>query len=423
MSGTPDPIVGPLPTDEGSSMTRTTHLTLAAFVLASLAACSGEPPGNSPGSGGTPGTPSGGTAGTSSGGAGASSGGASGGTVGGAGAGGVGDAGMSGGGGTSTGGSGGGGGAPTCESLTMDAMGNVVVPVSEAQNYTFSSSLSISVTPVAPKSDLTFDWSAVTKDFMDHELNPATDVEHVAVLVWELSHAALEEGINNDSLKQKSLLTGARLDPADGVTSANLFSFGAITGQPIEPEQILEFLDPTLYPPEAFTYLVVLSSSTEIGREARMLKAFRLDASTTNTSVALDPTSALLTYQADIVGRQTTPVPVGKANLYVDWSQLATNAFGRDFVDTKIDEVMVARFTETPAELQADFLDLELNAEDMYRGQVTAGESLVLTNLTHSVTNAPFPGIDATSTWLLVLRCGSCMNPAPWYLTVLSPCP
>lgn len=388
-------------------MKRTTKITLAAFVLASLAGCSGESPGNDTGSGGSAGAPG--------------SGGASGGSppaLGGAGAGGAGSGGTSGG----AGGSGGGAG-PSCGSFTMDAMGNVVVPVSSAQNYTFSSSLTISTTAVAPNSDLTFDWSAVTTDFMGHPVDPAKDIEHVAVLIWEMSQAMLEEGINNDSLKQRFLLTGARFDPNDVATSANLLSFGAITGQPITPDQILPFLDPTTYPPEAHTYLVVAASSTEIGQGARMLKTFRLDPTSTNTTVALDTTSATLFHDAKITTAQTTPVPAGTANLYVDWSQLTTNAFGRDFGDATITEVMVARFEETPAELEADFLDLELNAEETYRGAVTEGESLVLTNLTNAATGAPFAGIDATSTWILALRCGLCMNPAPWYLTVLSACP
>ena len=33
-----------------------------------------------------------------------------------------------------------------------------------------------------------------------------------------------------------------------------------------------------------------------------------------------------------------------------------------------------------------------------------------------------FTGISTSGTWIVALRCGSCRNPAPWYLTVLKPC-
>ena len=31
-------------------------------------------------------------------------------------------------------------------------------------------------------------------------------------------------------------------------------------------------------------------------------------------------------------------------------------------------------------------------------------------------------GIDDIGIWLVVLQCGHCRNPAPWYLSVLEPC-
>jgi hypothetical protein len=69
------------------------------------------------------------------------------------------------------------------------------------------------------------------------------------------------------------------------------------------------------------------------------------------------------------------------------------------------------------------FLDLELISTGMWRGLVQSGEKLSLTAL-QDANGQPFTGIDGTGTWILALNCGDrCANPAPWYLTILKPCP
>ncbi len=87
---------------------------------------------------------------------------------------------------------------------------------------------------------------------------------------------------------------------------------------------------------------------------------------------------------------------------------------------TNITSAIVGHYTQTPAELESQFLDLRTIAQDLYTAQIQSGTSLDFTTLMDSAGN-PFPGVDSTGTWLVALICGNCRNPAPWYLTILEP--
>ena len=68
-------------------------------------------------------------------------------------------------------GGGGGGGAVACTGNALSA--------SEANDYSFSSTLTFPPVAVAPKTDLTFDWTDVTKDFLGHALDTKKDLNTI----------------------------------------------------------------------------------------------------------------------------------------------------------------------------------------------------------------------------------------------------
>lgn len=59
-------------------------------------------------------------------------------------------------------------------------------------------------------------------------------------------------------------------------------------------------------------------------------------------------------------------------------------------------------------------------ASEQYAARLSAGQALALAGLTNGA-GSPFPGVDDTGIWLLSLTCGSCRNPAPWFLSILRP--
>jgi hypothetical protein len=328
-------------------------------------------------------------------------------------------------GGMTGGGGNGSGGAPpgglSCSSLPKDASGNALLKANAANNYSFSSTITIQVTPVAANSELTFDWSAVTKDFQGHTVDPKADIDMVNLLMWSLPQAELETKLNDDELAQRDLLVPGMVKTQKSKTSVGLFDFQSIAGQPLEREMLLAYLNPEVYPPAEHSYTMVIASGEVAGRGSRMLKSFRLDPAVTSTQVVMDNSSTNLTYDANLTSLRPTAVPAGSANVSVEWSEIAVNAMGREFVPNRIEEVMVAKYSLTPAELEARFLDLETIADQMYRGEVASGTSLDLSTLKTDAGQS-FTGIDASGTWIVALVCGNCMNPAPWYISILTPC-
>jgi hypothetical protein len=295
------------------------------------------------------------------------------------------------------------------------------IVANEKNNYMFSSTITLPPVTVASMSNLTFDWSALTKDFLGHPLNPATDLVMGIMMIWDMPRAEFETALNADALFTADLVVSPPLNlPLAGATSARLHDF-LINGTAVSTEMFNAYFDAALYPPASSTFIVGVQAGTELGRDIRMLQAFELDPTSTTTNVALTDTSTQLTYTANLRSLTITGVPAGTAALTLDWSQMTTNALGAAFTENTVTSAIVGHYTQTPAELEARFLDLDRIAVATYRANVASGSVLDFTTL-RDENGAGFPGIDASGTWMVGLVCGNCRNPAPWYMTILKPC-
>jgi hypothetical protein len=310
-----------------------------------------------------------------------------------------------------------GGSAPQTDSC----LGSAVV-ANDRNNYSFSSTITLPTVTVKAQSNLTFDWSALTKDFTGHSLNATADVNTISLLIWQIPLATLEQNLNVDALVQSDLLVvpPPYTAPQSGATSATLYDF-TLNGTAVTPTQYNAYLDPGKYPASDYSYVVAAASGTELGRGIRMLQAFNLDPNATSTVVGVTDGSTRLTYNADLHSLAVTGVPAGTPNITLDWSMMKTNALGTEFKQGYVTSAIVGHFTQTSAELETQFLDLELIADTLYRADIPAGSVLDFTTLVDG-NGTSFPGVDATGTWLVGLVCGVCRNPAPWYLTILRPC-
>lgn len=376
-------------------MTKTTvGLSLLAALFATTG-CGGSSAGNSGSSGGSTGASS---TGTATGGAGSSTGGNTGSST-----------------GAATGSTGSASGGNAC--------GTSVI-AHEANDYNFMSTLTFPPVAVKPNSDLTFDWSALTTDFVGHAVSVQTDVTMVNVLMWSLTLPQLETKLNADTLQQQDLtvlpLTYFTNQDGGVATSADLFNF-TLSNNPITSSDILPYFDPTTYDPSKYTYTVIVASGNTIGQGARMIQSFQLDPTSTNTKVTVTDSSTTLKYTADLHDLQPTTIPGGTAKVTLDWSQMTTNALGNPFTSTSITNALVAHYTQTPAQLESQFLNLQQIATALYQGSIDSGTVLDFSTLTDS-NGKSFSGIDSTGTWIVALQCGACRNPAPWYLAILKPC-
>jgi hypothetical protein len=296
------------------------------------------------------------------------------------------------------------------------------VVANEKNDYSFSSTITLTPVTVGQMSNLNFDWSGLTHDFEGHALDPTKDLGMVMVMFWDLPLADFEKDLNADALFTSDLILSPplSLQLAAGATSAHLYDL-TINQTPVTPEMINQYFDATLYPPSGATFVVGVQSGIDLGRDLRMLQAFNLDATSGVTNVTIADDSTKLSYSANLHDLTITGVPAGTPALTLDWSQMQTNGLGRTFESGSVTSAVVSHYAQTPAELEAQFLDLDRIALASYRGDIGSGSVLDFTTLTDD-NGASFPGVDDQGTWLVGLFCGNCRNPAPWYMTILKPC-
>ena len=310
-------------------------------------------------------------------------------------------------------------GGGTSPQATMCFGANVVA--SEKNNYAFTSTISLPPVTVAPMSNLAFDWGGLTKDFLGHPLDPARDLDTAIVMIWGFPLAELERALNADALYTADLVVSPPVNlPLAGPTSGHLYDF-LVNGTGLTPEMFNVYFDAAMFPPANTTFLVGVQAGTDLGRDIRMLQSFNLDAGSSVTNVALTDTSTRLSYTANLHSLTITGVPAGTAALSLDWSQMKTNAMGRAFTEGYVTSAIVGHYAQTPAQLEADFLDLDRIAIATYRADVASGSVLDFMTLKDQ-DGASFTGIDDSGTWMVGLICGNCRNPAPWYMTILEPC-
>lgn len=309
---------------------------------------------------------------------------------------------------------------------TTDEDGNIVVIAEDALNYSFSSSLEIQTVKVKSLSDLRFDWSRITKDMLGHDFDPDTSVDMMELMSWRYSKEDLLVDINNDNLDTSYLVALGAIYTEQAMTAGNFLDLLSPSGSEVPDEELLSYVDTTLYAPEEHTYFVMVAEGESFGHGTKMIQFFEPDPAETNTDVFLTNDSTKLHYTANLMDLKRIAVPPANPNIILDWldnDYLHQNAMGREWIPTKITDVMVAHYTsKTPEDLQAAFLDLDLIADETWDIFLSAGQSVNLSRLKNDAGD-PFPGIDGIGTWIVALKCGSCSNPAPWFLSILHSCP
>jgi hypothetical protein len=327
-----------------------------------------------------------------------------------------------------------GGGSNTGSSTTVQSCpsfekvsNEINLTADSAHNYSFKSEMHLATQSVAEKSKLTFNWSAVTKDMYGRPLDPKADVKSVLISIWHYGKDDLESKLNNDELEMGNMVgAGFFLNSGEATqaTTDDLTSDGEMKLTDSIKEK---YFSAESLPASEYTYLLMLKHNDQLsGKEGRMVTTFTLSTdSNAETSVKVDNSSTTLTYQADFSKLSPTLVPAGASNILIDWSDITTNSLGHEFKVMNITNVLIASYDLSTSELQENlkFIDLKTIAVDMWQSNADdiTLPKLSWSKLKDSAGNA-FKGIDSTHTWVLALECGTCMNPAPWYIAVLQPC-
>jgi len=299
---------------------------------------------------------------------------------------------------------------------------NSKVTANESNDYMFSSTLQFPTVDVKPKTNLTVDWSELSKDFEMHSLDPKKDINQVLFIDWMLKLSDLETSINNDEIGNTYEGLPLKFVPDGNTTSAKVYDFGLATGGTVMQSDIDNFLDIGVSPSSTHTFTVIAATGSQLGAGTRMIQSFVLNNSSSNDTVKIKDDSTMLQFTANLHQLTPTNIPSGQSGVSLDWGKMKTNAMGRTFDTTQITHALVGKYSQSISDLESNqFLNLEMIADELYEGDIASGTVVDFSKLKDS-SGKSFSGIDGNGTWLIALICGMCHNPAPWYLTVLKPC-
>lgn len=287
--------------------------------------------------------------------------------------------------------------------------------VTDANNYRYTSALDISTQEVRLARDAAVDWSALTTDLLGHPMDAAADADLVWLLSFpHLSHEQLAEKLVEEDLDQEDVGVFATFDNSESaVTSAYLSEF-FVLNNPFLPEEY--FIDP-----EA-TWLIRVTTGTFSEAENRMLQFVSpTEASDGDRIVVTDDSTAL---QLEVDLRSLDAFAITEQEAYsIDWSALTVHANGTTLDLDDLDELMIARYDDRAlGDLEADFVNIDRTADAIYTADVFGLDRTPLSAAVDA-SGAAFSAFGADSLWLLALRCSSCLNPAPPFLTVVEVAP
>jgi hypothetical protein len=280
----------------------------------------------------------------------------------------------------------------------------------DSQNYSYSGDLTLPVIETATATDIEVCWNNTVQDIQCHDFNRKDDVDNVSLIRFpNYSQSDVEQGLSNNNLLQADI-SGYVAVTNEGGTCANLADM-SFFGTPIDIAEE--------YNEAGGTYLLNLTTGTIPGIGSRMIAFLQPSATSDVTSIELPDGCGILDFEATVQDSDTLNMCTD-GGWTIDWSGLTKDGLGNEVNIQNIDSVMVGFYEGlSAADIQSQFLDLELIATQLYTmpldGQVTAD----LTLASDGTNN--FASFDGDGTWIVALRCSTCSNPAPLFLSIVEP--
>jgi len=293
-----------------------------------------------------------------------------------------------------------------CPSATEELL------LTDENNYNFVGILEVESIPTAEAADLNICWDQIVQDIQCHDTDPVSDIDNISLIrIPYLSETEVAEGLAGQGLQQADVSGYIEYQP-DGNTCVSLSDM-SLFGTEIDLEA--EFNE------QGGTFLLLLTTGIEPGVGVRVLAFLDPTAGETNTQVDIPDGCGALDVTVDLQSMPRLSVPAEQPSWPISWSDLSVDAQGFDLDLNRIDGVQVGYFGDkTPADLESEFLDLELVAEQLFQITIEAGSSSDLSEAVDANGNQ-FAGFNKDGLWLIALRCSRCSNPAPVFLTFVDP--
>lgn len=282
--------------------------------------------------------------------------------------------------------------------------------VADENNYSYSGAIGLGHQTVQMGADILFDWSGLTTDIQGHAMDPSEVTTLWVIWFQYLESEELASLLVCDDVAQSDADVIASFDVTG--TSAH-FSDLTVLENPFPPEKYFVYDTGTW-----FTRVTTGSTNT------RMMGVLDPVAEEPNTDFPFGTSLSTLTVDANLSDLTAVTVNGNAEGWTVDWSTLidGANADGCDPSDVSdADQFWLARYDgKTVADLEGQFLDLELLADALYTGAGGGVTAMDISTLTNPDDGSAFPGFQSGELWLAALRCTFCENPAPIFLTVLN---
>jgi hypothetical protein len=303
-----------------------------------------------------------------------------------------------------------------CSSSGGGSGGNVVI--TDANNYSSTSTLTIPTVMTAEKTDLTFTWDMIKKDLLCHT---AGTIDNVAFLkITNMTVDSVQQELADGQLNANQVAVYAEKHTATAADG------GPATTVALSTFNYYDKFDPTTdYVASTNTqFMMLFTHGTTLGVGAQSMVFITPSSSSTNTMVAAPDACVgnVLSFNAML---SAMPVSIPTAGPWqIDWSQVTKDNFGHplNFSVTNLDKVEVGFFEgKLPAEIQTDFLNVEQDATALYTFSVPKGQKYV-DLMKGEADGGTFPGFTQTDgTWAAAILCSACSVPAPIVFTILQP--
>ncbi len=296
----------------------------------------------------------------------------------------------------------------------------VNVLLEDSSNYTSESTLTLPSLETQAGADLEICWSDIDKDIQCHDIDPAEEIDNVALLrIPNLTKEEIETKLSLGQLATTEVAEYFDLPTEDleGETCTTLSSLSVFGARALDPAE-------DFYASDTDKYVLLFSTGTTLGVGGRALTFLEPSEDSDVTSVSAPTGTACdsLDFSADL-SSNTIPVPADGPWI-VGWSGVKKDPVGNTVVYSKLSSLLVAFYEGmTPEMLEEQFLDIELLATSLYEVEIPEGDrSADLADAKERTTGEAFPGFTNTDgVWAIGLLCETCQNPAPVFMGVLEP--
>ncbi|HHO52430.1 MAG TPA: hypothetical protein ENK18_16565 [Deltaproteobacteria bacterium] len=297
---------------------------------------------------------------------------------------------------------------PTGDTAPPDPPGPDLV-VTDAHNYSYSATWSLPVRGVRARQDIVIDWSGLDVDAWGSPRQPST-YERMVVLELGWLPTDVEIALAIDDLHGPETVSSWTAELSGGVFADLSEASGG--GYPLEPANLL---------------LEQQGKSWFVG--IGMADGDRIDV---RAGVVLLPDDQGTELRAEISTGDGSASYVGSFSDTVlqtseihelftaDWRGLSTSAYGTPYDRFLADELFIGHWADgTPPEaLAGQLLELRSTASGWWTLDVGGAQSARL-EIARDAQGNNFPGFTAGGTWVLGVRCRTCLGPVPQWMSVV----